>query len=87
MKCEEVELRMIDYLDKNLDESISLEIEKHIETCEKCLDELRDTQQVLNLISKDENKIPDDSLRINFYHMLQSEIKKSEKKSRHYQDQ
>ena len=76
MKCEEVELRMIDYLDKNLDESISLEIEKHLETCEKCLDELRDTQQVLNLISKDENISPDGSLRINFYHMLQSEIKK-----------
>lgn len=81
MKCEEVELHMIDYLDKNLDESISLEIEKHLETCEKCLDELRDTQEVLNLISKDENIVPDESLRVNFYHMLQSEIKKREKRS------
>jgi hypothetical protein len=77
MKCEEVELRMIDYLDKNLDESISLEIEKHLETCEKCIDELRDIQQVLNLIAKEENVEPDGSLRINFYHMLQNEIKKS----------
>lgn len=77
MKCEEVELRMVDYLDKNLDEIISLEIDKHLETCEKCLDELKDTQQVLNLISKEENVVPDGSLRINFYHMLQSEIKKS----------
>jgi hypothetical protein len=81
MKCEEVELRMIDFLDKNLDESISLEIEMHIETCEKCLDELRETQQVLNLISKEENVVPDGTLRINFYHMLQSEIKKSGKKN------
>jgi hypothetical protein len=81
MKCEEVEFRMIDYLDKNLDEIISLEIDKHLATCEKCLDELRDTQQVLNLISKEENVIPDGSLRINFYHMLQSEIKKSGEKS------
>jgi len=76
MKCEEVELRMVDYLDKNLDEDISLEIDKHLETCEKCLDELRDTQQVLNLISNEENVLPDSSLRINFYHMLQNEIKK-----------
>jgi hypothetical protein len=82
MKCEEVELQMIDYLDKNLDENISLEIDKHLETCEKCLDELKDTQQVLNLISKDENMVPDGSLRINFYHMLQSEIKKDEEKGK-----
>jgi hypothetical protein len=81
MKCEEVELKMIDYLDRNLDENISLEIDKHLETCEKCLDELTDTQQVLKLISKEENIVPDGSLRINFYHMLQSEIKKSGGKS------
>jgi hypothetical protein len=82
MKCEEVELQMIDYLDKNLDENISQEINKHLETCEKCLDELKDTQQVLNLIANDENIVPDGSLRINFYHMLQSEIKKNEGKGK-----
>jgi hypothetical protein len=79
MKCEEVEKLMIDYLDKNLKEDIRLEIEKHIETCEKCLDDLKDSQQVLNFISTDQMAKPDDSLRINFYHMLHSEIKKGEK--------
>jgi hypothetical protein len=78
MKCEEVELKMIDYLDRNLEESVHQEIEKHLETCERCIDELKDIQQVLNLISKDEMAKPDDSLRINFYHMLHSEIKKNE---------
>ena len=78
MKCEEVETKMIDYLDNNLNEGIRQEIEKHLETCERCLDELRDSQQVLNLISKNEMVKPDDSLRINFYHMLHSQIKKSE---------
>jgi hypothetical protein len=77
MKCEEVELKMIDYLDRTIEESERQEIEKHLETCERCLDELKDTHQVLNLISKSEMKKPDDSLRINFYHMLHSEIKKS----------
>jgi len=77
MKCEEVEFKMIDYLDKSLAESECQDIEKHLETCERCLDELKDTQQVLKLISNSEMIKPDDSLRINFYHMLHSEIKKS----------
>jgi hypothetical protein len=78
MKCEEVEKNMIDYLDKNLEEALCKEIERHLETCERCLDELRDSQEVLNIISKEEMVKPDDSLRINFYHMLHSQIKKNE---------
>jgi hypothetical protein len=82
MKCEEVETKMLDYLDKSLSESEGHEIEKHLETCERCLDELKDTQHVLNLISDSEMIKPDDSLRINFYHMLHSEIKKSSESSK-----
>jgi hypothetical protein len=81
MKCEEVEQKMIDYLDNNLDSGMRQEIEKHLESCERCLDELNESQQILNLISKDEMVKPDESLRINFYHMLHSEIKKGEEKS------
>lgn len=72
---------MIDYLDKNLEEGTSAEIEKHLETCENCLDELREIQHVLNLMPKDEMVKPQDSLRINFYHMLHSQIKKSEEQN------
>ena len=82
MKCEEVEQKMIDYLDNNLDSGVRQEIEKHLETCERCLDELNESQQILNLISKDEMIKPDDSLRINFYHMLHNEIKKGEEKNK-----
>jgi len=78
MKCEDVQLKMIDYLDRKLEEGVSQQIEKHLESCEKCLDELRDTQEIFSLISKGEMIKPDDSLRINFYHMLHSEIKKGE---------
>jgi hypothetical protein len=78
MKCEEVDLRMVDYLDNKIETNDRQEIEKHLETCERCLDALRDTQQVLNLISRDTMEIPQDSVRINFYHMLHSEIKKIE---------
>ncbi len=80
MKCEEVEKLMVDYLDLSLEESTRQEIEKHLETCERCIDELKDTQEVLKLISKDEMENPDDSLKINFYHMLHSEIRKNEER-------
>jgi hypothetical protein len=80
MNCEEVKKLMIDYLDSNLKDDKRFEIEKHIETCERCLDELKDTQEVMKLILNDEMEKPDDSLRINFYHMLHSEIKKNEVK-------
>ena len=78
MKCEEVDLKMIDYLDNKLEESELQDIEKHLETCERCLDELKAMQQVMTLISEDEMVKPDDSVRINFYHMLHNQIMKSE---------
>jgi hypothetical protein len=81
MKCENVEAVIIDYLEKTIDEGLRQEIEKHLETCERCLDSVRETQQVMHLISEDEMVKPDDSLRINFYHMLHNEIKKVESKS------
>jgi HEAT repeat protein len=81
MKCDEIDKLMMDYLDNNLDESLTREIEKHLETCERCLDELKDSQHVLSLISEGEMTKPDDSLRINFYHMLHTEIKKEEAKN------
>ena len=80
MKCEEAEEKMIDYLDKTLDEVKLKEIEKHLETCEKCIDEMRDIQHAMQVISKDEMELPDDTLKINFYHMLHNEIKKNERK-------
>ena len=36
MKCEEVNLKMTDYLDNNLDNSTRHEIEMHLMTCEIC---------------------------------------------------
>ena len=77
MKCEELEEKIIDYLDNKLDKEENLEIEKHLETCERCLDEFRDLQQVMKHISSKGEVEPDDSLRINFYHMLHNEIKKN----------
>ncbi len=79
MKCEEVDIRIVDFLDKSLGESEMREIEAHLETCERCLDEVRNFQQLLKVISEEEVVKPDDSLRINFYHMLRKEIDSAKK--------
>lgn len=76
MKCEEIESLMVEYLDNKLEKDRVTSIEKHLETCEGCLDALKETQQLLQLMSREEMNQPDESLRINFYHMLHSEIRK-----------
>ncbi len=77
MKCEELEEKIIDYLDGKLEKESNIEIEKHLETCERCLDEFRDFQQVMKIVSGKKEVEPDESLRINFYHMLHDEIRKN----------
>jgi uncharacterized membrane-anchored protein YhcB (DUF1043 family) len=81
MKCEEVEALVIDYLENKLETNQAREIEKHFETCEHCLDSMMEIQQVMHALSKDKMAEPDDSLRINFYHMLHNEIKKKKERS------
>lgn len=78
MKCEEVDALMMDYLDRKLQAPEVKEIEKHLETCEKCLESLMEMQKVLTALSEEEMELPPDSLKINFYHMLHGEINKRE---------
>ncbi len=79
MKCDEVETILIDYLEGNLDEKAGHEIEKHLEGCNSCLDSLRESQDIMKLMSASRLEKPDELLRISFYHMLHDEIKKEEK--------
>jgi hypothetical protein len=76
MKCEDAESAMIDYLDNTLEKARREEVEKHLETCERCLDELKDFQQILHTVDSTEMEQPDETLRINFYHMLHGEMNK-----------
>ncbi len=76
MNCEEVSSKMMDYLDGQVGPDEKDTIEKHLETCERCMDEVRDFQTILNKISGSLMETPADSLRMNFYHMLQTEIDK-----------
>jgi hypothetical protein len=74
MKCEDVEAVMIDYLDESLEKDHRNEVEKHLETCERCLDVMKDFQQILHTVDSTEMEQPDENLRINFYHMLHGEM-------------
>jgi len=76
MKCEDVESVMIDYLDKTLEKEHRDEVEKHLETCERCFDELKDFQQIFRDAESAQAQQPDETLRINFYHMLHAELNK-----------
>ena len=76
MKCEDVDKLMVDYLDKNMDREMISEVEAHLATCERCLDAVRDTKELFNLMHNSETIKPDDTLRINFYHMLHGEMNK-----------
>jgi hypothetical protein len=81
MNCNEVSSKMVDFLDKQLSgEEIKL-IEKHLESCERCMDEVRDLQSVLVKISDVQMEIPDASLRSGFYSMLHAEMGKQNRDS------
>jgi hypothetical protein len=67
---------MIDYLDNTLDKTHREAIEKHLLTCESCMDEVKDFQSMMQTMSTAEMEKPDEILRINFYHMLQTEMNK-----------
>ena len=77
MKCEEVELLLVDYIDKTLDTKTADEITRHLDRCERC----RDSHEAFSrlngeLDAANGEEQPDPGLRENFYHMLQGEINK-----------
>lgn len=76
MNCEEIEKDLVEFLDKTLDERRMKEIQRHLEGCERCSDELIEMQQLVHAMSSEELKQPHESLRTNFYHMLHNEVHK-----------
>jgi hypothetical protein len=85
MKCEEAEHLMMDYLDNSLDELRHNELEGHLENCERCLDEIKDLRKVLERMDSEKMEIPDESLKINFYHMLHNEINRTKEQDKNFQ--
>ncbi|MFH0841894.1 MAG: HEAT repeat domain-containing protein [Bacteroidota bacterium] len=74
MNCAEFNEKIIDYLEDALDEKEKHSIEKHLETCDQCLDELREIREIMQLMDNSRQSEPGETLRINFYRMLYDEI-------------
>jgi hypothetical protein len=79
MKCEDAERLIIDYLDRTLDDKTVGELERHIASCERCLSEVHETQNVLVTIASAGDEEPDEMLQLNFFHMLHNEVVKQQK--------
>ena len=61
MNCKEVRFYMYEYIHKELDEGLMVEIEHHIMVCENCKEELEKTSAILSKIpSVSEIFLPDD---------------------------
>jgi len=73
MKCNDIELLLIDYLDNELDNSIREQVDNHLKTCEACSTEVKQLQLIQDNIATTEMQQPGPALRANFLAALQNE--------------
>jgi hypothetical protein len=71
--CVTIEEHAVDFLDNRLDAVMATAIEKHMESCPACEDEIKRLQQLLQVIEKSDTDMPSDKLRNNFNRMLQED--------------
>jgi hypothetical protein len=74
MKCKEVQPELLDFADNRVDEFTRDEIDKHLKTCEKCRDDLKELRTLAKTITDARDAEPSPALRENFNTMLQSEL-------------
>ncbi len=80
MTCTEIENRLIDYINQELDAKTSDAITHHLDTCFSCQKDLEELKKIYHDIEQVPIVIPDNSLRENFESMLQQEISLEKKK-------
>lgn len=73
MKCSQIEERLIDYLDNNLDQEEHRIIAAHLTTCSSCQESLQELRLVFDGINNDPVELPDGSIQLNFEEMLHKE--------------
>lgn len=73
MKCNDIQLFLIDYLDNELDDGTREQIEAHLATCDKCSKEVKELQMIQDDISNTVMEGPTGKLRRSFNAMLQAE--------------
>ena len=79
MKCNDVELLLIDYLDNSLDAATRERVESHLHTCEACSKEVKQLQLIEDNIKTVEMQQPSAALRAGFLAALGNEEAEMEK--------
>jgi anti-sigma-K factor RskA len=79
MNCKDLEILLVDYIDKKLPEEETKIVESHIENCESCKQQLEETKQLFTSINKQKQVQPSASLKQGFYEMLENEKTQNEK--------
>lgn len=77
MKCNDIENKLIDYIEENLTKEESLEIKKHINACTTCQKEVNEMQLIFGVINKDLEETPSENLKLNFEALLNEEKKQA----------
>src|SRR5687767_6773101 len=74
LKCSDVQLLLIDYLDSELPGNRRKSLDLHLNGCETCRRELSEYKEIFSAIARDKPQLPGLALKENFETMLQSEI-------------
>lgn len=80
MKCENIQNKIVDFLDETLSKEEVNSMEVHLKNCEECSQELEAMKTVFFGISEEEMEQPSASLRLNFEQLLEEEKAKQETK-------
>ncbi len=76
MECKEINSLLIDFVDKNLNQKQTELVQKHLESCKSCRQEVEELMVVMGEIKQTEDKNPSANLRSNFMQMIEAEKRK-----------
>ena len=76
MKCEDIQNKLVDFLDGNLNEEEMGLIENSLQECEDCLQELEELKQLFSDLSNEKIEQPSARIRSNFEQLLEYEKSK-----------
>jgi len=74
MNCKEIQVKLIDYLDKGLEADAMDEIRHHLDNCAECRREAEELQELLTTMQGSAAETPPAELRERFDILLQSEL-------------
>jgi hypothetical protein len=84
MECKNIQHTLIDFIEGTLSEGIKVQIEEHLLTCKTCRIEHKQTRQLLDDMHIIENEKPNESIKLDFYSMLEKEKEKLESKTNNF---